>query len=60
MTVLAGLVDKSTLDAVLRARGTVASVYAGPAPDVANEYQLGWSTRWGPMADALREQGADE
>lgn len=59
MTVLAERVDKSTLDTVLRAAGPVAAVYLGPAPGVANEYQLEWSTRWRPLADALRDQGAD-
>jgi hypothetical protein len=50
----------STLEVVLRPTEPVAAVYLGAAPDVANEYQLAWETRWRPLAARLREQGADE
>lgn len=60
MTVLEQQINHSTLEAVLRPVAPIAAVYLGSGPDVANEYQLSWETRWRPLADALREQGADE
>lgn len=60
MAVLDQRIDRSMLEAVLRTGEPVAAVYLGAAPDVANEYQLAWTTRWRPLATALREQGADE
>lgn len=59
MTVSFERVDKSALRELLRAPAPVAAVYAGAAPAVANEYQLEWSTRWGPLAEGLRQHGAD-
>jgi hypothetical protein len=53
-------VTHSTLDHVLRPVGPLASVFLGPAPEVANEYQLAWETRWRPLATTLRSEGADE
>ncbi|HEX6248916.1 MAG TPA: Vms1/Ankzf1 family peptidyl-tRNA hydrolase [Nocardioidaceae bacterium] len=60
MTVLDQRINHSVLDAVLRPVEPAAAVYLGAAPDVHNEYQLSWETRWRPLAAALREQGADE
>jgi hypothetical protein len=60
VAVLEQRINHSTLEVVLRPTEPVAAVYLGSAPDVANEYQLAWETRWGPLATALREQGADE
>lgn len=60
MTELTERVDKSALDVMLRVPDAVASVYLGPAPGVANEYQLEWSTRWRSIAEVLREGGTDE
>lgn len=60
MAVLDQRIDRSMLEAVLRTVEPVAAVYLGAAPDVADEYQLEWETRWRPLATTLREQGADE
>lgn len=60
MAVLEQRINHSTLEVVLRPTEPVAAVYLGSAPDVANEYQLAWETRWRPLATALHEQGADE
>lgn len=60
MAVLEQRMTHSTLEVVLRPTEPVAAVYLGAAPDVANEYQLAWDTRWGPLAATLRGQGADE
>ncbi len=60
MTMVTERVDKIALDVVLRDPGPVVSVYLGPAPAVANEYQLGWGARWRPLAEALRRDGVDE
>jgi len=60
VAVLEQRINHSTLEVVLRPTEPVAAVYLGSAPDVANEYQLAWETRWRPLAAALREQGADE
>ncbi len=60
MAVLEQRMTHSTLEVVLRPTEPVAAVYLGAAPDVANEYQLAWETRWRPLAARLREQGADE
>ena len=60
MAVLEQRINHSTLEIVLRHTDPVAVVYLGAAPDVANEYQLAWETRWRPLATTLREQGADE
>ena len=60
MAVLDQQIDRHMLEAVLRTGEPVAAVYLGAAPDVANEYQLQWDTRWRPLATRLREQGADE
>ena len=60
MTVLDQRINHSVLEAVLRPVLPVAAVYLGDAPDVQNEYRLAWQTRWRPLAEALREQGADE
>lgn len=60
MAVLDQRIDRHMLEAVLRTAEPVASVYLGAAPDVANEYQFSWDTRWRPLATTLREQGADE
>ncbi|HSE10605.1 MAG TPA: Vms1/Ankzf1 family peptidyl-tRNA hydrolase [Nocardioidaceae bacterium] len=60
MSVLQHRITHSTLEVVLRPAEPVAAVYLGAAPDVANEYQLAWETRWKPLAARLREQGADE
>ena len=59
MAVLEQRMTHSTLEVVLRPTEPVAAVYLGAAPDVANEYQLAWETRWRPLAEALRKQGAD-
>ena len=59
MTVSFARVDKPSLRDLLRSPDEVAAVYLGPAPAVANEYQLDWSTRWGPLAEELRNRGAD-
>lgn len=59
MAVLEQRINRSTLDVVLRPTEPVMSVYLGTAPDVANEYQLAWETRWAPLATALVDQGAD-
>lgn len=59
MTVLDQRMNHSVLEAVLRPAEPVAAVYLGAAPDVANEYQLEWTTRWRPLAASLLEQGAD-
>ena len=60
MPVLQQKITHSTLEVVLRPVEPVTAVYLGAAPDVANEYQLNWDTRWKPLAAALRDQGADE
>ncbi|HLN78725.1 MAG TPA: Vms1/Ankzf1 family peptidyl-tRNA hydrolase [Nocardioidaceae bacterium] len=60
MAVLDQQIDRHMLEAVLRTGEPVAAVYLGAAPDVTNEYQLQWDTRWRPLATRLREQGADE
>jgi hypothetical protein len=60
VAVLQQRISQSTLEVVLRPTEPVASVYLGAAPDVANEYQLAWETRWRPLAAGLLEQGADE
>jgi hypothetical protein len=53
-------VTHNTLEHVLRPVGPMATVYLGPAPEAANEYQLAWDTRWRPLAATLRGEGADE
>lgn len=58
MAVLQQRISQSTLEVVLRPAEPVASVYLGAPPDVTNEYQLAWETRWRPIAANLREQGA--
>ena len=60
MAVLEQRINRSTMDVVLRPTEPVAAVYLGAAPDVANEYQLAWETRWAPLETTLTEQGADE
>jgi hypothetical protein len=60
VTVLEHRITRNVFDAVLRPTEPAAVVYLGRPPAVANEYQLSWETRWHPLADALREQGADE
>lgn len=60
MTVLDQRINHNVLEAVLRPAEPAAAVYLGAAPDVHNEYQLSWETRWRPLATTLREQGADE
>ena len=60
MPVLQHKIAHSTLEVVLRPVEQVTAVYLGGAPDVANEYQLNWDTRWKPLASSLRDQGADE
>lgn len=60
MTVLEHQISHGTLEAVLRPVRPLAAVYLGSGPDVANEYQLSWETRWRPLGAALRDQGADE
>lgn len=59
MTVSFAKVDKPTLREIVRTTERVSAVYLGAAPDLANEYELTWPTRWGPMAEALRGQGVD-
>lgn len=59
MAVLEQRVNHSTLEVVLRPTEPVAVVYLGGVPDVTNEYQLSWDTRWRPLAASLQEQGAD-
>ncbi len=59
MTVSFARLDKPTIRELLRTPDQVAAVYLGAAPDVANEYQLEWSTRWGPLAERLRAEGVD-
>jgi hypothetical protein len=51
-------VDRDALESVLRASEPVVSVYLGKVPAVTQEYQLEWSSRWRPLADALRGRGA--
>lgn len=53
-------VDKDAVESVLRAPDPVVSVYLGRVPAVAQEYQLEWSARWRPLADALRDRGATD
>lgn len=60
MTVLEQQINHSTLEAVLRPVAPIAAVYLGSGPDVTNEYQLSWETRWRPLGATLRKQGADE
>lgn len=60
VAVLQQRINHNTLEIVLRPMEPVAAVYLGGAPDVANEYQLAWQTRWRPLAATLRSQGADE
>lgn len=60
MTVMERRINHSVLDAVLRPVQPAAAVFLGAPPDVANEYQLAWETRWAPLAAALRQQGAGE
>lgn len=60
MTVSFERVDQSALRDILGVPGPVATVYAGRAPEVAEEYQLEWSTRWRPIGEQLRRTGADE
>lgn len=60
MTVLDQRTNHNVLEAVLRPVRPVAAVYLGEAPEVQNEYQLAWQTRWRPLAASLHEQGADE
>lgn len=60
MTVLDQRMTHSMLEGVLRPVEPAAAVYLGASPAVANEYQLAWATRWGPIAASLREQGADD
>lgn len=60
MTVMEHRITRSVFEAVLRPCEPVAVVYMGNAPAVVNEYQLEWETRWRPLADTLRDQGADD
>lgn len=60
MTVMEHRITRSVFEAVLRPSEPVAVVYMGNAPAVANEYQLEWETRWRPLAETLRDQGADD
>ncbi|HEU4515472.1 MAG TPA: Vms1/Ankzf1 family peptidyl-tRNA hydrolase [Nocardioidaceae bacterium] len=53
-------ITRSVFEAVLRPSEPVAVVYMGNAPAVVNEYQLEWETRWRPLADKLRDEGADD
>jgi hypothetical protein len=60
VAVLQQRISQSTLEVVLRPTEPAAAVFLGAAPDVTNEYQLAWETRWRPLAAVLLEQGADE
>lgn len=60
MAVTTERLDRDAVESVLRAPEPVVSVYLGRAPAVAQEYQLEWSSRWRPLADALRDQGTAE
>ncbi len=58
MAVTTARVDREAVESVLRAPEPVVSAYLGKVPAVTQEYQLEWSSRWRPLADALRDQGA--
>ncbi|HEX6514069.1 MAG TPA: hypothetical protein VF049_00735 [Nocardioidaceae bacterium] len=60
MTVSFERLDQSTLRDILALPGPVATVYAGRAPEVAEEYQLDWPARWRPIGENLRRTGADD
>lgn len=60
MTVMEHRITRSVFEAVLRPSEPAAVVYMGTAPAVVNEYQLEWETRWRPLAETLRDQGADD
>lgn len=60
MAVTTERVDRDAVESVLLAPEPVVSVYLGRVPAVTQEYQLEWSSRWRTLADALRDQGADD
>ncbi len=59
MTVQFATLDRPTIRDLVRSVDPVASVYLGVAPDVANEYELEWSTRWAPIHERLERLGVD-
>ncbi len=59
MTVSLATLDRSTVRDLVRPVEPVAVVYLGAAPDVANEYELEWSTRWAPILEGLEGRGVD-
>ncbi|MGN6130510.1 MAG: baeRF2 domain-containing protein [Nocardioidaceae bacterium] len=59
MTVQFANLDRSTIRDLVRGTEPVASVYLGAAPEVANEYDLEWPTRWAPVLERMEALGVD-
>lgn len=59
MTVQFATPDRSTVRDLVRATEPVASVYLGAPPEVANDYDLEWGTRWAPVLERLEDLGVD-